>query len=249
MLASGRGTDFQAISDHIKLDVLQNARIQGLVCNHRGAKVIERARLNDIEVFEIEGPSGKKFASREEREHARAIFDRNCLEVFNSLMIDLVILAGFDQIVSKEFVEACRFRILNIHPAYDLSQFGGKNMVGLKVHEAVIKSGAKFSGCTVHYVTSDVDLGPPILKKRIDLDDGESAESLEAKVLALEHITYPEAIQLLADERAVINKEGTMCFVDRFSGNWDVNWSTRQRKYLVTHPDESQILCWKREAN
>ncbi len=158
VLASGRGSDFQSIVDHEKLGVLQNAKIHGLVCNHEGAKVIERARSSNVEVFQIEGVSGRKFTSHEEREGARVRFDMECLRVVNTLGIDVVVLAGFDQIVSRNFVEACKFRILNIHPAYDLRQFGGKNMVGLKVHEAVIKSGSTFSGCTVHFVTSDVDL-------------------------------------------------------------------------------------------
>jgi phosphoribosylglycinamide formyltransferase 1 len=241
-LASGRGTDFQSILDHQTLGVLQDARIEGLVCNHKGAMVVDRAKSGGVHVFELEGITGKKFAAREERELAREKFDSECLKIVDTLGIDLIVLAGFDQIISRAFVEHCKFRILNIHPAYDLRQFGGKNMVGKKVHEAVVNSRVPYSGCTVHFITNDVDLGPPILKKKVYLDPNETAESLEQKILTLEHLAYTEAIQLFVDGRTIVNDEGTMCFVDRFSNNWDVEWSLRQRKYLEEHPQEAKLL-------
>ena len=242
ILASGRGTDFQAILDHEKLGVLQDSRISCVVCNHDGARVIERAKSAGVRVFVVEGVTGRKFRSHDERELQRSKFDEECLKIAGDQSIDTVILAGFDQIVSRKFVESLKFKILNIHPAYDLKQFGGKNMVGLKVHEAVIRSGCTYSGCTVHFVTPDLDMGPPILKKKVRLESGENAESLERKVLALEHLTYPEAIQLIVDERVVVNKEGTMCFVDRFSNGWDVGWEMRQRSYILANPEEGKIL-------
>ena len=105
-------------------------------------------------------------------------------------------------------------------------------MVGRRVHEEVLKSGATYSGCTVHFVTNDLDLGPVMLKKRTEIGPRETPESLERKILNLEHLAYPEAIQLVLDERVRLDTSGKACFVDRFSKNWDVEWDQRQRKYL-----------------
>ncbi|HZW56056.1 MAG TPA: phosphoribosylglycinamide formyltransferase [Nitrososphaerales archaeon] len=244
VLASGRGTDFQAIVEHEKLGVFSGVHIEALVCNHYGALVTEKARKEGIRVYEFEGVAGKKFASAAEREDARATFDRECVRVAKENSVDYIALAGFDQIVSSGFVEEFPFKILNIHPAYDLQRFGGKNMVGLKVHEHVIKSGASYSGCTVHFVTNELDLGPAILKKKISVRKDDTPESLERRILALEHLAYPEAIQLLADDRVILSETptGTRCFIDAFSGGWDVDWSSRQSRYLNAHDNEARIL-------
>ncbi len=233
VLASGRGTDFQAIVDHQRLDILRNVKIAGLICNHKDSPVIEKAQGAGIESVVIEGVTGKKFSGNEERDLSRREFDNKCLAKINEFGVDLVVLAGFDQILGNDLVESCKFKILNIHPAYNMELFGGKNMVGRKVHELVLKSHSEYSGCTVHFVTNDIDLGPVVLKKKLDIRDGETPESLETRILNLEHLAYPEAIQLVTDDRVQIDSSGKRCFVDRYSGNWDIEWNSRQKRYIA----------------
>ena len=166
-LASGRGSNFQSFVDHARLGVLKNVSLCALVANHQGTKVVDRAKEAKIPSFEIEGVSRRKFESSKEKEQARLAFDTKCISISKTYDIDYVILAGFDQILTKSFVDSFPFRILNIHPAYDLKSFGGENMVGTKVHSAVIASKKTYSGCSVHLVTSAVDEGPPLLKKKV----------------------------------------------------------------------------------
>ena len=139
ILASGRGSDFQAILDHVKMGILQNVTIEVLVCNVENAFVIERAKNQGIGTNFIQGSAGMKFESNNEREKFREDFDSKIIEIFNKKDIDLVVCAGFNQIISNVLVKEFTNRILNIHPAYDVKRFGGYGMVGMKVHEAVIK--------------------------------------------------------------------------------------------------------------
>lgn len=231
-MASGRGSDFQAIVDHRQLGILRDVEIVALLCNHSNAPVVERAQRAGIESIVFEGVIGREFPSSDEKERFRKEFDNKCLKKLAELRIDLVVLAGFDQILSSNFVDALKFKILNIHPAYDMRLFGGKNMVGRKVHELVLKARSDYSGCTVHFVTNDIDLGPVILKKRLSVRPEETPESLEKRILVLEHQAYPEAIQLVSEDRVQVDSSGRRCYVDRFSSNWDVDWDSRQKKYI-----------------
>jgi phosphoribosylglycinamide formyltransferase 1 len=232
VLASGRGTDFQAIVDHARLGIFSGVKIGALVCNHEDAPVIQRAREAGIKAAVVQGTSGRDFHDTTEKELARNQFDQEVLRMGRELGASLIVLAGFDQILGRKLVDSFTFKILNIHPAYDLTHFGGKGMVGLRVHEAVLKSRARFSGCTVHFVTNDVDLGPVILKKKTMIEPRDTPEVLEKRILELEHLAYPEAIQLVLDDRVRLDSSGKACFVDRYSRNWDVEWDSRQRKYV-----------------
>ena len=234
VFASGRGTDFQAILDHQRLNILKGVEISGLVCNHHDAPVMQRAKSSGVPVHLFEGVTGRQFSSKEEKELARSAFEEKCLNLIQNESIDYIILAGFDQIVSDRLMEACKMKIVNIHPAYDMKRFGGKNMVGKRIHETVIRSGVGHSGCTVHFATADVDRGPVILKKKVSISPGETPESLERKILRIEHLAYPEAIQLLVDDRVQIDSSGRRCFVDLYSDEWDIEWEARQMKYIGT---------------
>jgi phosphoribosylglycinamide formyltransferase 1 len=231
VLASGRGTDFQAIVDHVRLGVFNGVKISALICNHESAPVLNRAREAGVEASVVPGTSGRNFSDNSEKEAARTRFDQECLRIARETGASLIALAGFDQILGRKLVDSFTFKILNIHPAYDLNRFGGKGMVGLRVHEEVLKSGSSYSGCAVHFVTNDIDLGPVILKKKVMVESGDNPETLEKRILASEHLAYPEAIQLVLDDRIRIDPSGKSCYVDRYSKNWDVEWESRQRKY------------------
>ncbi len=233
VLASGRGTDFQAIADHYSMGIFKDVSIAGLVSNHNGAEVIGRAEKEGVTPYVIEGVTGREFGSSQKREDARSHFDESCIELVKRLGVDLIVLAGFDQIISRPFVDSCKFKIVNIHPAYDLKRFGGKNMVGMRVHEEVLHSRVAYSGCTVHYVTNDIDGGPAILKRKVDISAEETPDSLEKKILGVEHLVYPEAIQLVADGRVFVDDTGKKCFVDRYSDGWDIDWDLRQQRYIA----------------
>jgi phosphoribosylglycinamide formyltransferase 1 len=244
-LASGRGSNFQSFVDHVRLGVLKDVQIRALVCNRTGAPVVSMARAASVEAIEIDGISSRKFQTSEERENARLIFDNQCLALVHAYSADFVLLAGFDQILTKAFVDNLPDRILNIHPAYDLKQFGGKNMVGSRIHGKVIESKQEFSGCTVHIVQSAVDQGPAILKKKVPVFPGDTPELLERRIIQQEHLVYPKALQLLVDGRVMISSDGSRCFIDPYSDNWDVEWHRRQKAYI----DEAQDFQSKREID
>ncbi|OYT69220.1 MAG: phosphoribosylglycinamide formyltransferase [Armatimonadetes bacterium JP3_11] len=113
---------------------------------------------------------------------------------------DLICLAGYMRLLPKQIVQAYPLQILNIHPAL-LPLFGGKGMYGLKVHQAVIESGMKVTGCTVHFVDEQYDTGPIVLQRCIPVMDDDTPETLAARLLPVEHETYIEAVRLFVEGR------------------------------------------------
>ncbi|MDC7240164.1 MAG: formyltransferase family protein, partial [Spirochaetales bacterium] len=118
---------------------------------------------------------------------------------------DLIVLAGYLSILSAEFVEKWKGKIINIHPAL-LPEFGGKGMYGMNVHRAVLEAGRKKSGCTVHYVDGGVDTGETILQREVPVLPGDSPEDLQKRVLEQEHIALPEAIRKIIEHRKGMGK-------------------------------------------
>jgi len=240
ILASGRGTDFQAILDHIRMKILVNVEVKLVIYNNKDAYVRERAEKVGIKTKFIQGIVDQKFDSKELREKARVEFDKKVVESCKNEDVELIVCAGFNQILSEYLVEHYANRILNIHPAYDVVNYGGYGMVGMKVHNAVINAGEKVSGCTVHYIDSTVDLGPILLQAQVPIYDGDTAEALAERVLVIEHRTYPKAIQLHVDNRAKI--ENNKLVVDKTSDGWEKKWNDRQIEYFLYQRDE-----WRKE--
>jgi phosphoribosylglycinamide formyltransferase 1 len=189
VLLSGSGRTLQNLLDRID-DGSLPARIQVVVSSHPGVKGLERAEKKKIPAVAVDY---KAFA--DDRGFSEAVtreLDRH--------PIDLVIMAGF--IRKYLFPKKYEGKVLNIHPAL-LPDFGGKGYHGERVHEAVLKSGAKESGCTVHVADLQYDKGPIILQKRVPVLAGDTVETLAARVFEAECEAYPEAIRRVAAGGAV----------------------------------------------
>lgn len=178
VLASGEGTNLQAIIDSINIGYLKNVTIRYLVSDKADARAVKRAKDNNITVIIIN--------KKDMVDKLRMVFRE----------VDLVVLAGFLKIIPPELIG--EKLIINLHPSL-LPLFGGKGMYGLKVHEEVIKSGMKVSGCTVHIVTESIDNGPIIIQKCIDVRDDDTPESLQERIHELEHEAMVEAIKKLEE--------------------------------------------------
>ncbi|MGE5599329.1 MAG: phosphoribosylglycinamide formyltransferase, partial [Bacteroidota bacterium] len=130
----------------------------------------------------------------------RASFTRAIVARLQDAGVDLVCLAGFNRILDRDLTDAYPMRVMNTHPAL-LPAFGGEGMYGHHVHAAVLASGAKLSGATVHFVTPETDRGPIILQAAVPVLDGDTPGSLAARVLAAEHRIFPAAVRLFAAGR------------------------------------------------
>lgn len=237
VFASGRGSNFRVIVDHVRMGILRNTQVSLLVTNIPNAPVADFAIERSIPVSLIEGVYGKKFVSKQEREKARSAFDEKALEILTQNRIDLVTLAGFMQVLGPRMVEAYRFRIMNIHPAKDLSRFGGRGMFGERVHAAVLRAGERESGCTIHYVDNSIDGGPIILQSTVPVKVGDTPETLGRRILIHEHRTYSKAIQLHVDERIIV-KDGKVS-ID-LSDDWEDQWNRRQEAFIRDQAEQSQ---------
>jgi len=235
VFASGKGSDFQSIIDHVKLNVLQNARIGLLISNNSQAYAIQRAERNGIPTQFIEGISGKKFPSLEMKERAREAFDRQAVKALRARGVDAIALAGFMQVLSPYFIDEYQWQIMNIHPAKNIQKYGGPGMYGHHVHEAVLKAGEKESGCTIHYVTNDVDSGPVILQETVPVKPNDTPETLSERILIHEHRAYSKAIQLHIDGRLKV-EEKTVRVDD--SGKWMKQWEAREKTYIQFQANE-----------
>jgi len=185
----GRGTNFQAIIDARERGELP-VEIAVLVSTSAETGAVERAKKHGIEVLVLDP---KVFPSEQQYFAALA-------RELQQRQVDLVCLAGYMRKVHPDFIAQYPNRIMNIHPAL-LPAFGGKGMFGIHVHEAVIESGAKFSGATVHFVDAEYDHGPIILQRVVPVEDDDTPETLAARVLREEHQLYPQAIRLFAEKR------------------------------------------------
>jgi len=176
----GRGSNMEAIVRGC-LEGRLPMEVACVIAPSREAPALERARSLNAPVRVIES-EGKQFAEE-------------LLAVLKQERVGLLCLAGYMRLLPPEVVRAMPNRILNVHPAL-LPKFGGKGMYGMKVHEAVIASGDRESGATVHFVNERYDEGSILLQKRVPVEEGDTPESLAARVLPVEHETYVEAIRL-----------------------------------------------------
>ena len=188
VLASGGGTNLQSIIDR-SIDGSINGDIVVVISNNSKAKALKRASNHGIDTLHI---STVTVGSEEE-------VDKRIVKEMVSRDVDIIVLAGYMKKIGPNLLDAYRGKIVNIHPAL-LPKFGGTGMYGMRVHEAVINSGEKESGPTVHYVDNKYDHGPIIAQVKVPVYPEDTPEELQKRVLAQEHKLLPAVIQNIAEE-------------------------------------------------
>jgi phosphoribosylglycinamide formyltransferase-1 len=199
VLASGRGSNLQALIDTIDAKTVQ-AKIVAVISNKQEAPALERARRHGLPGLFV---NPKPYAGRPD---SREAYDRELLDVLRRHDVELVLLAGYMKIVTRVLVEAFANRMMNIHPSL-LPSFPG-----LDVQKKAIEWGCKLAGCTVHFVTEGVDEGPIILQAAVPILDEDTPDTLAVRILEQEHKVYPRAVQLFAEGR--LRVEGRRVFIE-----------------------------------
>lgn len=197
VLISGSGSNLQSIIDHVRQGHI-NANIACVISNNPDAYGLVRAKQANIPTHIIEHT---KYASREgfEKELIKT------LEVYNT---ELIVLAGFMRVLSNSFIDEYQDNILNIHPSL-LPKFSG-----LHTHQRVLEAGETEHGCSVHFVTADLDQGPLIIQAKVPVNNSDDPDSLAKRVLEKEHIIYPLAIKWLSQKK-LSSKNGDVFFENK----------------------------------
>lgn len=191
---SGGGTNLQAIIDGIENQTITNTQIKVVISNNKNAYALERAKQHGIEAVCIRP---KDYESRE-------AFNEDFLAKLDSYNVDLVVLAGFLVVIPPQMIVKYRNRIINIHPSL-IPSFCGTGYYGLKVHEGALARGVKVTGATVHFVDEGTDTGPIILQKAVAVEEGDTPETLQRRVMEqAEWIIMPQAINLIANGKVSV---------------------------------------------
>src|SRR5271154_7171188 len=184
VLLSGRGSNFEALADSVAAGRIPNAEIAIVISNRENAPGIEKARARGI--------PGQVIPSRGLEREA---YDKLVVAALEEKKIDLVCLAGYMRLLSPQFVAAFRGRILNIHPSL-LPAFPG-----LESQRQALEHGAKFAGCTVHFVDENLDAGPIVMQAVVPIEDLDTPDTLSERILREEHRIYSEAVRIVLEGR------------------------------------------------
>ena len=194
VLVSGGGTNLQAIRDKIAEGVITNTEIAVVISNNKNAYALERAKQAGIEAVCV---SPKDYENREQ-------FNQEFLKTLDSYQVDLVVLAGFLVVIPPAMIQKYENRIINIHPSL-IPSFCGTGYYGLKVHEGALARGVKVTGATVHFVDEGTDTGPIILQKAVEVQNGDTPEILQRRVMEqAEWEILPRAIHLIANGKVTV---------------------------------------------
>lgn len=194
VLVSGGGTNLQAVMDAISNGSITNTQISVVISNNQHAYALERARLSGIDSLCL---SPKDFSDRES-------FNQAFFQTLEQYQPDLIVLAGFLVVIPPEIIAAYANRIINIHPSL-IPSFCGKGNYGLRVHESALARGVKITGATVHFVDEGTDTGPIILQKAVEVQEQDTAEILQKRVMEeAEWVILPKAIDLIANGRITV---------------------------------------------
>lgn len=190
VLVSGGGTNLQALIDAEKNNIITSGKITLVISNKRDAYALERAKNNNIKTATI---VKKDFLSSVE-------FEKEIIKTLKENNIDIIVLAGFMCILSKNFTDTFAGRIINVHPSL-IPSFCGEGFYGLKVHEKALEYGVKVTGATVHFVNEVPDGGKIIMQKAVEIKDGDTPEILQKRVMEqAEWIILPLAVQKICEE-------------------------------------------------
>lgn len=191
VLVSGGGTNLQALLDAESRGEITGGRITAVISSTPGAFALERAAKAGVAGYVV---NRKDYDSRE-------AFTGALLQKLEDLHADLIVLAGFLYILSPAFIDRYENRIINIHPAL-IPSFCGSGFYGLKVHEKALEYGVKLTGATVHFVSAEADAGPIILQKAVAIEEGDTPEVLQKRVMEqAEWKILPEAVSLFCQDR------------------------------------------------
>ena len=188
VLGSTKGTDLKAILSAINNKKLA-AEVSVVISNRENAYILTRAKNHNVPSFFL----SHKNKSRED-------FDRGVTTILKQYNVKLVLLVGFMRILSAEFCQAWRDRVLNVHPSLLPKYAGGMD---INVHEEVLKNGDHETGCTIHFVTETLDGGPVLVQKRCTVETDDTIVTLKSKVQDLEGRAFIEAIQLIQNNQYV----------------------------------------------
>ena len=208
VLASGGGSNFQALVDRFNRPAVAGREVVGVVASREGVGVLERARRARVASAVI--PTGAD-------DEAVAAF---LLRTLGGWRSDIVVLAGYMRLIPKPVVRAHWGRMLNIHPAL-LPSFGGRGMYGARVHQAVVDSGARVTGVTVHFVDEAYDRGPILCQWPVPVLAGDAPAKVAARVLEVEHRLLPAAVEALAGGRVRLAEDGRV--------RWSTEWFESER--------------------
>ncbi|HEX2939135.1 MAG TPA: phosphoribosylglycinamide formyltransferase [Ruminiclostridium sp.] len=200
VLVSGGGTNLQALIDAQKNGIIKNGRIVRVIASRDGVYALERARQNSIETRIV---SRKNYAQP-------ADFDHALLKELKDAKTDLIVLAGFLSILGDEVLSEYENRIINIHPSL-IPSFCGAGYYGLRVHKEALKYGVKVTGATVHFVSKIVDGGAIIAQKAVAVEDGDTPEILQKRVMEqAEWVLLPHAVSLFCEGRIKVENGKTV---------------------------------------
>src|SRR6202161_3392864 len=199
VLLSGRGSNFEALAGSVAAGRIPNAEIAIALSNREDARGIEKARAFGIEARVISSKGLEREA-----------YDKLIVAALQEKRVDLVCLAGYMRLLSPQFVAAFHNRILNIHPSL-LPAFPG-----LEAQRQALEHGAKFSGCTVHFVDENLDAGPIVLQACVPVEDNDTPEALSERILGEEHRIYTEAVRIVLEGR--YRMEGRRVLLDAPKG-------------------------------
>ena len=200
VLVSGGGTNLQCLIDGVEAGTIP-AEICAVISSRAGVYALERAQQHGIPAVTV---ARKQYATDEA--YQQALYD-----AILASGADFIVLAGFLSILSPAIIQAFPNRILNIHPSL-IPSFCGKGYYGLKVHEAVLNYGAKVTGATAHFVDEGTDTGPIILQRSVPVLPEDTPETLQQRVLEVEHDILPKAVALLAAEKICV--QGRKVFLE-----------------------------------
>lgn len=193
VLISGSGTNLQSLIDNIETGNIKG-KITVVISNRKDAYGLNRARQKNIDALYIRQKDYESFE----------IFNDAIIDELKRHNVELVVLAGYLKILTSKFIDEYRNRIINIHPSL-IPAFCGKGYYGIKVHEEVIKYGVKLSGATVHFVDEEADTGPIIIQEAVEVGYEDTAETLQQKVLKIEHKILPLAVKYYCEGKIQIS--------------------------------------------